>query len=94
MRLSVALFSYKKKDCLEGKEGEQAFNDVAKQNCFMFYQHSEDALLLENAPNLNTEDFASEIGTDLYIVDKQFRWTYVLTHETEYCGPYFCLNDK
>lgn len=25
---------------------------------------------------------------DLYIVDEEFTWTYVLTHE-EYCGPYF-----
>ena len=26
---------------------------------------------------------------DVYLVDKDFTWTYVHTHE-EACGPYFC----
>ena len=27
---------------------------------------------------------------DVYIVAKDFSWTYVRTHERDYCGPYFC----
>ena len=28
-------------------------------------------------------------GADWYLVDKDFTWTYVHTHEAD-CGPYFC----
>ena len=28
-------------------------------------------------------------GSDWYVVDKDFTWTYAQTHEDE-CGPYFC----
>ena len=26
---------------------------------------------------------------DIYIVDKDFTWTFVKTHEHRWCGPYF-----
>lgn len=29
-------------------------------------------------------------ASDVYIVAKDFSWTYVRTHETGWCGPYFC----
>ncbi|CAM5195011.1 hypothetical protein UACE39S_03136 [Ureibacillus acetophenoni] len=83
------LFSFQKKDCVEREHAEEAFNNELKKECFIFFHHSDEALLLENATTLNTEDLASEIGTDLYITDKQFNWTYVITHETDWCGPYF-----
>jgi hypothetical protein len=57
-----------------------------------FFQHSDFALLLENASTFHTDDLIDEIGTDMYIVDKQFRWTFVLTHETGWLGPYFSRN--
>ena len=34
------------------------------------------------------EDFFAD-KHDVYLVDKDFTWTYVHTHE-EACGPYFC----
>ncbi|MBT2680808.1 DUF4275 family protein [Bacillus sp. ISL-35] len=83
------LFSNKKKDCLEGEKAEEAFNNERKNKCFVFFQHSDFALLLENASTFHTDDLIDEIGTDMYIVDKQFRWTFVLTHETGWFGPYF-----
>ena len=30
---------------------------------------------------------------DWYLVDKDFTWTYVHTHEED-CGPYFCRAPK
>ena len=29
-------------------------------------------------------------GSDVYIVAKDFSWTYVRTHEIEWCGLYLC----
>lgn len=83
------LFSYKKKDYLEGEKAEEAFNNERKNKCYVFFQHSDFAFLLENASTFHTDDLIDEIGTDMYIVDKQFRWTFVLTHETGWLGPYF-----
>jgi hypothetical protein len=83
------LFSYKKKERLEGEKAEDAFNNERKNKCYVFFQHSDFALLLENASTFHTDDLIDEIGTDMYIVDKQFRWTFVLTHETGWIGPFF-----
>ncbi len=83
------VFSYKKKDCLVGSEAETAFNTVDKGVCYVFYQHSDDAFLLEEASILKAEDLSAE--ADIYIVDKEFTWAYVKTHEDGCCGPYFAL---
>lgn len=79
------LFSYEKKDCLKGEKAEAAFNNQTKNNCYVFYQHSDYALFLENASMFNTNDLINE--QDIYIVDKGFNWTYIQTHETGWCGP-------
>ncbi|WP_053367972.1 DUF4275 family protein [Bacillus sp. FJAT-27245] len=83
------VFSYKKKDCLEGEKAEVAFNDERKNECYIFFQDSDYALQLANASTLNTLDLLDETDNDMYIVDKQFRWTFVMTHEIGLCGPYF-----
>ena len=81
------LFSYDKKKCLKEEGADIAFNKELKQSCYVFYQHSDDALILENASYLNADDFLNE--EDVYVVDKGFNWTYVRTHETGWCGLYF-----
>mgnify|MGYP001040520327 FL=1 len=89
------IFSYEKRECLKGKEAEQAFNQLKKKECFLFYQQSEYALILEDASRLTSEDLKNErnLFSDIFIADKNFNWTYVNTHET-YCGPYFCMISK
>ncbi|WP_301335702.1 DUF4275 family protein [Bacillus sp. FJAT-27445] len=84
------LFSFKKKDCLEGGEAEKAFQNVPKSECFIFFQNSDHAFLLEDASMLHIDDLSDETGLDVYIVDKEFHWTFVRTHETGWCGPFFC----
>ncbi|MFZ5966939.1 MAG: DUF4275 family protein [Bacillota bacterium] len=85
------LFSYEKRDCLKGEEAEQAFNDEQKNACYIFYQDTDDALILEEAAAFNTNDLLNE--SDVYVVDKEFSWTYVKTHEVGWCGPYFSRSD-
>ncbi|WP_445491515.1 DUF4275 family protein [Niallia sp. 03133] len=84
------LFSYNKKDYFEGEKAEEAFHNERKNKCYIFYQHSDYALLLENASLFHKNDLMDE--TDIYVVDKEFRWTFVITHETGLCGPYFSRN--
>lgn len=86
------LFSYEKKNCFKEEQADIAFNKEIKKFCYVFYQHIDDALILENASSLNADDFLNE--KDVYVVDKEFNWTYVRTHETGWCGPYFSRKEK
>ncbi|MFX3660985.1 MAG: DUF4275 family protein [Ectobacillus sp.] len=81
------VFSYEKKKCLKEEQADIAFDRELKNSCYVFYQHSDEAYILENTSSLTAEDFTNE--EDVYIVDKGFNWTYVRTHETGWCGPYF-----
>ncbi|WMM26176.1 DUF4275 family protein [Tissierella sp. MB52-C2] len=85
------LFSYEKKECLQGQEAEKAFNDEHKGSCYVFWQHTDYVLILENADVLNSNDLEGEY--DIYVVDKEFNWTYVKTHETGLCGSYYGRKD-
>jgi len=81
------LFSYEKRDCMQGPQAEQAFLDESKNQCYIFHQRLDEILLIENASSLTAEDLKSE--TDIYVADIEWNWTFVITHETGWCGPYF-----
>ncbi|ALC91768.1 ATP synthase F1 subunit delta [Bacillus sp. FJAT-18017] len=86
------VFSYGKKACLEGRPAEEAFNAVRKYACYVFYQNSDEGLILKNAKRLSADDLKNEY--DVYVVDKDFSWTYVKTHETGWLGPYFFKSNE
>lgn len=81
------IFSFEKKACSNEEQANRDFNSESKSFCYVFYQLSDDALIIENGSLITADDF--ENGQDIYIVDKGFNWTYVKTHETGLCGPYF-----
>jgi hypothetical protein len=81
------IFSYQKIEHLNGQVAINAFNNIKKNECFVFYQDDEDALKLYNSKAIKAEDFNNE--NDVYVVDVNMTWTYVHTHEED-CGPYFC----
>lgn len=91
------IFSYRKKDCLEGEDAVEAFNNLRKKGYYVFFDYDiytyEDFFGYENKVfevfgwnKMKAEDFSCD---DIYIVDKEFTWTYVYTHEGFWCGPYF-----
>jgi hypothetical protein len=84
---TYGMFSYERRKCLKEKQADISFNQQSKQFCYVFYQHTDDAYILGNASVLTAVDFVKE--EDVYIVDREFNWTYVRTHETGWCGPYF-----
>ena len=80
------VFSYGKRACLSGEKAVTAFLSQNKSQCYIFFQHHDDAYYLENAENLSPADFAGLF--DVYVTSQRFNWTYVLTHESD-LGPYF-----
>lgn len=88
------LFSYGKRDCLKCEDADKAFDNMNKNECYIFLQHSDDVLIMENATELTSSDLCDSFDrTDVYVVNKGFNWTYVKTHEIGWCGPYFCRRD-
>ncbi|MFJ7934926.1 DUF4275 family protein [Sporosarcina sp. NPDC096371] len=89
------VFSYEKRGYVKEKQANEMFNNMPKHTCFVFYQHSDYAFIIENTSFVTAEDFVEKDDFDegdIYVVDKDFTWTYVHTHE-ESCGPYFSRNN-
>lgn len=81
------VFSLGKIDCFNGQRAIDAFELQKKTGCYLICTSSEDAIYIPKANQLKVKD-VTHIGSDLYIVDEYFTWTFVLTHEED-CGPYF-----
>lgn len=81
------IFSYEKRECLEGTLARSAFDNQLKDNLLIMFQRLPLVYQYNNAKKVVSEDFDSQ--QDIYIFDRTFTWTYVQTHETM-CGPYFC----
>ncbi|WP_372512763.1 DUF4275 family protein [Bacillus salipaludis] len=57
----------------------------------MLNSHYNNSFILENTSGLISEDINNQIEEyihDVYVVDKDFSWTYIQTHEVDE-GPYF-----
>ncbi|MFS3913130.1 DUF4275 family protein [Bacillus australimaris] len=78
--------------CLEKAEAIDAFLQHPKHKCTVFYQFVNEAYLFENASSLSIKDLPYQSDhmdyNDLYVMDWHEKWTFVMTHETDY-GPYF-----
>lgn len=83
-------FSYGKAYCISKSKARRALINHKKNEVFVFYQHNEAAYIYKNASKLKASDF--DMDDDVYVVDKDFQWTYVKTHETM-CGPYFAKSN-
>jgi hypothetical protein len=72
--------------CLQGNEAKAAFDRIDKTNC-MYIQMDFDNETTKLDSNCKSVDF--ERRGETFIVDQDFKWTYVVTHETGMSGPYF-----
>lgn len=84
------LFSYEERKHLAGEEAVSAFLEQKKGKCTIFFQHVDDAYVLEHAASLVLTDLVTD-HEDLYVMDWNGNWTFIITHEREF-GPYYCKN--
>ena len=83
------IFSWELAPCLEGDAARQALAACPAGKVYSFYEGLwNDLPYVKPAELPLAEDFFAD-KHDVYLVDKDFTWTYVHTHE-ESCGPYFC----
>ncbi|WP_270566863.1 DUF4275 family protein [Clostridium beijerinckii] len=83
------VFSYKRLKCFEKEEANKRFNEIRKKSIYIFFDNSDICYLLENTDNFTLEDVKFYKSNDIYITDENFTWTYVITHEDRWLGPYF-----
>ena len=83
------IFSYDLVPCLSGDNARKALAELPDTGCYRFYKEYPP----QDQPRIKAISMAevSSLPDDLdwYLVDKDFAWTYVHTHEED-CGPYFC----
>lgn len=85
------LFTWGEVRCLQGEEAKKAFDDLEYEEAIRFYDgyasHIEKVSVIGK---ISAKDVEKDRESDVYIVAKDFSWTYVRTHEIGLCGPYFC----
>ena len=84
------LFSFELLKALSDDEARAAFDDEPKDSVYLFWQHRDQAYLVENAHLFKAEDFDHDFipFSDFYLFSPEGKWTYIHTHEIM-CGPYF-----
>ncbi|MDQ6600705.1 DUF4275 family protein [Bacillus salipaludis] len=88
------LCSGEKVKCLEKEKAIKAFENQTKNKCTIFYQFTDEAYLVQNAKTLTVKDLPYKENyldySDIYIMDWDNKWTFIITHETDLgLGPYF-----
>ncbi len=88
------LFSwgYLPKECyLEQIDAMDAFDSIPpeeKENAIFFERFGRYLPSLPDRKNICAEDLTE--CTEIYVVARDFSWTYIWTHEGTWCGPFYC----
>ena len=85
------LFTWGEVPCLRGEDAKRAFDELEYEEAIRFYDgyanHIEKVCVINK---VSAKYVDKDKASDVYIVAKDFSWTYVRTHEEGVCGPYFC----
>lgn len=85
------IFTWGKVSCLEGNDARKAFDDLQYTEAILFCDgYSNRINGVRNVVKLTAQSVDEDSGRDVYIVAKDFSWTYVRTHEPD-LGPYLCV---
>ena len=89
------LFTWGEVPCLKGEDARVAFDELQYKEAIRFYDgyagHIEKASVIGK---ITAKAVDKDRASDVYIVAKDFSWTYVRTHEEGWCGPYFCISSR
>ncbi len=74
---------------LTGNAAREAYDKIDKSGA-VYIEWFDDGHIKDMGINLNTAK-ALDKFVEVYVVSKNFEWTYIKTHEST-CGPYFMLS--
>jgi len=91
------IFSYEKAECLKEDEARAAFDALEYDKAIRFHDgYGGQITGVSETGKLTAKELDKDKKRgpyDIYIVAEDFSWTYVKTHETGWCGPYFCIRN-
>lgn len=73
-------------------DARQAFNQAVKTDCICCDLYNGNGVSDKLSPQFNTAEKIDAALQEFYVVAKDYSWTYIKTHECDYCGPYFLKN--
>lgn len=90
------LFSWELVPSIEGDDAKMAFDKLYYTEAIKFHDgysgHIQDVVSMGKVSAQEIETESKNGGCiDVYVVAKDFSWTYVCTHEGDWCGPYLCV---
>jgi len=84
------LFTWGKAPCLQGDDARKAFDSLRYEEALHFYDGFSNCIEgVSYVGKLTAKEIDEDENDDVYVVAKDFSWTYVRTHEDR-CGPFFC----
>ena len=88
------LFTWGNVPCISGDEARKIFDELVYTEAIRFYDgysnHIDKITVIEK---ISANRVDKDKGSDVYIVAKDFSWTYVRTHEDN-LGPYLCIKNR
>lgn len=86
------LFTWGEVPCLEGEEAKKEFDALQYTEAIKFCDgYSGHIKKVSNVNKLSAKEIDEDPEGDVYIVAQDYSWTYVRTHEGDYCGPFLCI---
>lgn len=79
---------------LIGNDARQAFNEIPKDNCIYCDMYNGNGVTNNLSPQFNTAKKIDTELTECYVVAGDYSWTYIKTHESDLCGPYFLRKEQ
>ena len=73
---------------LVGDEARQAYDKEDKSNCIFCETFGSGVSEAMKEDYISSKSIDMNV-TELYVVSKDYSWTYIKTHEGDLCGPYF-----
>ncbi len=86
------IFSFRlleKGSFLEGDAARHAYDSIDKSNCIFCDMFVKNGVTDKALDEYATAASIDSNVTELYVVAKDYSWTYIKTHECDLCGPYF-----
>ena len=74
---------------LIGDEARRAFNQTSKDNCICCDMYNGGGVTDQLSSQFDTAEKIDAELSEFYVVAKDYSWTYIKTHEGDFCGPYF-----
>ena len=74
---------------LEGDDARRAYNEADKSNCIFCDMFGPYGVSDTEKEEYSSSEKIDRSITELYVVSKDYSWTYIKTHESGLCGPYF-----